>query len=128
MKHISVAVVSLLLAGCVLGKVHSPDTTSEWFLGQWEMVADEDKSAPYDLMEFRQGGIWVNYGPDCKEFKAQFHVHEGSLYVTFEVAEKGPAAMVFRPTADHSTLTYTSPRTRNNATYKRPERSPCQPG
>jgi hypothetical protein len=33
--------------------------------------------------------------------------------------------MIFRPNAEHTTLTFTSPRTRNNAVYRRAATSVC---
>jgi hypothetical protein len=117
----------LLLCGApVVATADRSDVSAPyWFVGQWEMASDEDNSAPYDLMEFRPNNVWVDYGPGCKEFLAEYHVYGRDIYVTSLVPDKGPIAMVFRPSEDHRVLTYTSPRTRHNAMFKRPSQSPC---
>ena len=53
------------------------------------------------------------------------HWWSGDLYVTSEIPGKGPISIVFRPNADGSKLTFTSPRTRNNAVYARIPKIPC---
>jgi hypothetical protein len=74
-----------------------------------------------------QGGKYTNYGVGCAvNAEMQFHTHAGDVYVTSEIPGKGPVALVFRPSADKSKLIYTSPRTRNNATYARLTPNPCE--
>ena len=44
---------------------------------------------------------------------------DDAVAITFEVPDKGPIALVFRPDPDGKRLTYTSPRTRNNAVMEK---------
>lgn len=125
----------LRAAGCLLASVCAligaldPAHAKElggWLFGTWTAIADED-GTPADIMSFGPGGKYTNYGVGCAvNSEMQFHTHEGDVYVTGEIPGKGPVALVFRPSADKSKLTYTSPRTRNNATYARLTPNPCQ--
>lgn len=100
---------------------------STWFIGRWLLAEDEDGSRPgVDLTEFRADGHYVIYGPDCTtSLIATYHVYKGDIFVSVDVPNKGPLALVFRPSADRERLTYTSPRTRNNAVYRRAPASIC---
>jgi hypothetical protein len=89
------------------------------------MTEDED-GTPSDTIEFRADGSYVNYGYGCRLASAKYHVGAEDIYVTHEIPGKGPIALVFRPTKDRTKLTYTSPRTRNNAVYERLSKSPCK--
>ncbi len=96
-----------------------------WPIGFWGMIEDEDGS-PADTMEFRADGTYINYGSRCRVSRARYHVFGGDIYVTAEIAGKGPIALVFRPTAERTRLVYTSPRTAKNAIYERVQIRPCQ--
>lgn len=96
--------------------------------GVWTATSDED-GTPADVMEFRADGTYINYGINCAvSGKSPFHVYAGDIYVTSEIPGKGPVSVVFRPSADKTKLTYTSPRTRNNAIYERLPSNPCKGG
>ncbi len=96
-----------------------------WMAGFWGATSDEDNS-PLDVMEFRKNGTWANYGHKCSRYsESRFHVFEGDIYVKLE-HPKGPIAIVFHPNFGKSKLTYTSPRTRNNAVYERLTENPCR--
>ena len=122
-------ILALLILGSVslssLAAVEEPS----WLLGVWQLTQDEDGSpAGTDLNEFRTGGRFVIYGPNCKENLGTYHLYNDDAYIAFDVPGKGPIAMIYRPNADHSKLTYTSPRTRHNAVYERVAAPPCHGG
>jgi hypothetical protein len=96
-------------------------------IGVWTATSDED-GTPADVFEIKPGGTYVNYGIGCRvNAEMPYHLFRGDLYVTSEIAGKGPVAIVFRPSKDGSQLTYTSPRTRNNALYEKLPSNPCEP-
>ena len=108
--------------------IHAATVISKpaWFLGQWILAEDEDGGPPgQDLDEFLADGHYVIYGPSCTRSLLAYHVHDGDIYVTGDVPGKGPIAMIFHPSADHTSLTYTSPRTRHNAVYRRAPPTIC---
>ena len=106
----------------------APDDNS-WLYGYWELATDEDGGQKgMDVDEFRPDGIYSILGPNCKPQLGRYHVYDGDIYVTFEIPGKGPIAMIYRPSPTKKTLTYTSPRTRNNATYEKLPGSPCAHG
>ena len=119
-----------LLAAIVFSSAsHANDTlrtNDAWMVGFWHMTADED-GTPADVMEFRADGTHIFYGTACQPFPTTYHLHGGDLYVTIGVPNKGPIVAVFRPTNDRTKLVFTSPRTRNNATYERLSASTCKP-
>ena len=113
-----------LLILCVSAGARSEDSNF-WMAGFWGATSDEDKS-PLDVMEFRKDGTWANYGHKCGRYaESRFHVFEGDIYVKLE-HPKGPIAIVFHPSFGKRKLTYTSPRTRNNAVYERLAGNPCK--
>jgi hypothetical protein len=86
-----------------------------WLVGTWTVISDEDNTPP-DFTEFTTSGTYITHGFDCSiRVEMPFHIHGGDIYITYEIPNKGPIALVYRPSADKRTLTYTSPRTRNNA-------------
>lgn len=77
------------------------------------------RDAP-DFADFTADGTYVNRGFDCSiRVDMPFHLHDGDIYITFEVPDKGPIALVFRPDPDGKRLTCTSPRTHNNAVMEK---------
>ena len=92
-------------------------------------MLDED-NGPLDFLEIRSDDTIVFWG-FCRNGRAtggeavRFHWHSGDIYVTSEIPGKGPIALVFRPDSSKKKLTYTSPRTRNNAHYEYRDKSPC---
>lgn len=100
-------------------------TAGPWFVGLWHTTTDEDGTSS-DTIAFRAYGSYVNCGPACQRATAKYHVVARDIHVTVEVPGKGPIAIVFRPSSDGTKLTYTSPRTRNNAVYERLSKSPCK--
>ena len=112
-----------LLLGCSPGVTAQPSELT----GVWTAVSDED-GTPADVFELRGNGTYVNYGIGCNiQEEMPYHVFHGDLYVTSEIPDKGPIAIVFRPSRDGKQLTFTSPRTRNNAVYERLASNPCEP-
>lgn len=105
----------------------SPSASPAWLIGQWTLAEDEDGGRPgMDLDEFFEDGRYIIYGPNCRESPAgAWHAFRGDIYVTLDLPGKGPIAMIFRPNAEHTALTYTSPRTRNNAVYRRATTTVC---
>ena len=71
---------------------------SGWALGFWQQTSDEDHGS-LDYFEVRKHGTFIDHG----------------YYQTFEIEDKGPVALIFRPNAARNVVTYTSPPTRNNA-------------
>lgn len=118
--------IAFALALCAPASALPPE--APWFVGFWTMTHDEDGTPP-DTMEFRADGTYINYGYRCSGVaKTKYHVYAGDIYVTFEVEGKGPIAIVFRQNSDRTQLTFTSPRSRKNATYARLRTNPCQSG
>lgn len=104
-----------MLCCCVARPAVATEPVPGWLIGTWTPVSDEDGTPP-DFADFTADGMYINHGFDCSiRVEAPFHLHDGDIYITFEVPDKGPIALVFRPDLDGKRLTYTSPRTRNNA-------------
>jgi hypothetical protein len=88
-----------------------------WAVGFWAQVLDEDGRPGDDTLQFRKDGTFVVYGSKCQQFPVgYFHLHQGNIYATFKTP-KGLVAAVYVPFQQHQRLTYTSPRTGNNAVY-----------
>jgi hypothetical protein len=102
------------------------EVQENWMIGAWEMTYDED-GTPADIMEFRADGTHVFWGipSACVPHLTNYHVHLGDIYVTIEVPGQGPIAAIFRPNEGRTKLVFTSPRTRNSATYQRLQENPC---
>jgi len=117
---------SLLFAVLLVASgVASAKTTPAWLVGTWTVTADED-GTPSDTATFTKDGKYINYGFSCSvHSEMPFHIYAGDIYITSEIPGKGPIAIVFRPSKDHHKLTYTSPRTRNNAVMERLPSNPC---
>jgi hypothetical protein len=129
--HRILAIFLLTVTTMSASAMPGPDTkeTLGWLYGYWELATDEDGGLRgMDVDEFRRDGTYSILGPDCKPHLGHYHVFDGDIYVTFDISGKGPIAMIFRPSPTKKTLTYTSPRTRNNATYEKPPGSPCARG
>lgn len=95
-----------------------------WLFGAWKVTHDEDNTPP-DIMAFKSG-VYVSYGVDCAfRYEWPMHIHGGDVFVKVEWP-KGPISIVFRPNADKTKLTFTSPRTRNNAIYEKLPSNPCE--
>jgi len=88
-----------------------------WLIGYWAQVADEDGRPGDDTLRFRKDGFVVVYGPKCQALPPSgFHLNKGNIYATFETP-KGLISAVYVPSQNHQRLTFTSPRTGNNAVY-----------
>jgi hypothetical protein len=99
--------------------------SSSLLVGSWTAISDEDHT-PADFFEITANGKYINYGFNCSvRHEAPTHWWNGDLYVTNEIFGKGPISIVFRPSADGNKLTFTSPRTFNNAVYARIPSIPC---
>jgi len=124
-EKLSMALFGIGLLACPFS-IYSAENKPDWMVATWTAVSDED-GTPADVMEFRKDGKYVNYGFNCAlAAEMPFHVYAGDIYVTSEVPNKGPISIVFRPSKDKENLTYTSPRTRNNAVYERLPSNPCR--
>jgi hypothetical protein len=88
-----------------------------WLFGTWTMTVDEDHG-PADSMTFRADGTFASYDDQCREHANSYFVRKGMVFLVIPQA-KGPVALVLVPDASKSTLTFTSPRTQNNAVYER---------
>jgi len=113
--------LAALILGCALlpSAAIADDKVPEWLIGTWTPVSDEDGTPP-DFADFTADWKYINHGFDCSvRSELPFHIRDGDIYVTIEVPEKGPIAIVFRPRNNGQQLTYTSPRTRNNAVLQK---------
>ena len=121
MRFVSIAACVLLTSAI---DVHASDNSKNPYIGYWVMTSDED-GTPTDTMEVRDDGTYVSHGWTCQMAEVvPYHIHNGDLYATIEVPKKGPISIVFRHRQD-GTLSFTSPRTRNNAYYTRAPSNPC---
>ena len=113
--HLLAPLIFALAQLCHAESLQSSDLG--WLVGTWQKTQDEDGTSP-DTLRFRNDGTWVAYGPDCEECIYKYFVHGGDVFLFIPI-EKGPVALVYRPNSSHSALTFTSPRTRNNAVYEK---------
>lgn len=117
--------LAALIAPICASAATTPQVEHSWLYGAWTVEHDEDGTPP-DVMAFVPGK-YVGYGVNCAyRMESPMHLNGGNVYVTFEVPNKGPIALIFRPVEKKSKLVFTSPRTRNNATYKRLDKNPCE--
>lgn len=119
----SLAITSLVLSPLVASAEQGPT----WIVGTWQKTLDEDH-APPDVMTFRADGTFLSFGPKCEQRTNHYFVHEGDAYLVVMIPGKGPVALVFRPNSDKSHLTFTSPRTLQNAQYEKIASPPCGRG
>jgi hypothetical protein len=118
-----VAVISAMIAAASCAAVERDAFKATGF---WHMTADEDNGPLGEVIEFRADGTYASYDRDCSVLAAvKFHVHDQDVYVTSTIPGKGPVAVIFHPSADGSRLSFTSPRTRNNAIYERIPGNKC---
>jgi hypothetical protein len=128
MKRSTPVLVAFLLTFSAAANAVSP----AWLPGLWFKTLDEDGS-PGDFIEFLPNGTAKLFGY-CMKFQAgqfdlvEWHEFSGDIYMTIEVERKGPIALVFRPSADRTALTFTSPRQRMNATYEKRDPKIVCPG
>ena len=123
-KLVAVAFAVILTSSC--NRVAEQSPSEAWATGFWRMTADEDNGPLGEVIEFTADGDYVWYGRECTAYpKIDAHVHNGDIYVTNTIPGKGPVAVIFHPNADHTQLTFTSPRTKNNATYERLTGTKC---
>ena len=115
-----------LMAGC--GPRSGAQQNIDWLYGTWEKTSGED-GLPSDKITFEDNGGWISYGPNGQETTLPYHLESGNIYLTIlpETPEKGPVAMVLKPSQDGATLMLTSPRTGNNAIYERVDRKKPRP-
>jgi hypothetical protein len=103
---------------------HAQQMSPSWLVGTWTVISDEDHTPP-DFADFTVDGKYINHGFNCSiRAEMSFHIYNGDIYVTAEISGKGPIAMVFRPSSDKKTMSYTSPRTHNNAVMAQ-VKTPC---
>lgn len=115
---------SLILVALMIAPLSLSAASDNPYVGFWEMTRDED-GTPKDTMEIRADGTYISHGWTCQRADVvPYHLHEGDLYASIEIQGKGPISIVFRHLAD-DTLTFTSPRTRNNSYYSRLAKNPC---
>ena len=100
------------------------ETKDLGFVGSWELDYDED-GTERDTMEFTADGKYVMHGSKCEIMESfPYHIYRGDLFAVLFVPGKGPIAMIFHRNSD-GRLSFTSPRTRQNAYYKRLSKNPC---
>lgn len=125
MRRTSVTALLLALAGSGYSTA-APPTTMDWLVGTWEKTHDEDNSPP-DILLFRSDGTFVSYAPRCEERVNSYFMHDGKVFMVIGIPDKGPVALVFQPSQNHQSLTFTSPRTLNNAVYEKRPSATCKP-
>lgn len=109
--------ITLILSAFFGGSCVRAAQVPAWPIGFWAQVLDEDGLPDDDTLQFRMDGSFVVYGSKCQEFPAgEFHLHKGNIYATFKTP-KGLVSAVYVPSQQHQRLTFTSPRTGNNAVY-----------
>lgn len=113
--------LQILLITCVLAlpgiscSAHNGGAP-RWLLGTWDKTLDEDGGPP-DSITFKSNGMFVTYDSQCNEHTNSYFVEKGMVFLIIPLA-KGPVALVLTPSADRSSMTFTSPRTQNNAVYE----------
>ena len=127
-RRIFLAVIMLaMLAGSSMSAAEKSGNT-QWMVGFWHQVSDEDPGDYRDAFELRADGTYRAFDNQCNFMGSlRYHTFDGDVYVTSVIPGKGPIAVVFRPTKDRARLTFTSPRTRNNAVYERIAAGKCIP-
>jgi hypothetical protein len=109
--------LTLLFSGLIGAGCARATQAPAWAVGFWAQVLDEDGRPGDDTLHFREDGTLVVYGSKCQQFPAgEFHLYQGNIYATFKTP-KGLVAAVYVPSQQHQRLTFTSPRTGNNAVY-----------
>jgi hypothetical protein len=120
-------VLAVVLALSASASQAAESRVPEWLQGFWQMTQDEDQGPTGNLAEFRSDGTYVYYERDCAAHPAvPFHMHDGEIFVMNFIPKKGPVSVMFHPSADHRSFTYTSPRTFNNARFERVELTACK--
>jgi len=98
-----------------------------WLPGIWQMTEDEDKGPTGELVLFTADGKAHFYDKDCLPMPPiGFHIYDGDVYMTALIPGKGPVSHVLHPIEGHTKLTFTSPRTFNNATYSKTQLTACK--
>ncbi|WP_157616974.1 hypothetical protein [Rhodanobacter sp. Soil772] len=109
--------LTLILSGLLGASCARAEQVPAWAEGFWAQVVDEDGRPGDDTLKFRKDGSFVVYGSKCQEFPVgEFHLYKGNIYATFKTP-KGLVSAVYIPSKKHQRLTFTSPRTGNNAVY-----------
>ena len=119
-----ISVYALSMAVLFFSQLASADTVPSWLVGNWKLVSDEDHTGMSDSIQFRADSMWRNYAPTCNFSMGKYVLIKEDVVMLVEL-KKGPTALVFRPNTDHTTLSFTSPRTNNNSTYERIKSMPC---
>lgn len=92
---------------------------ANWPTGYWLQIKDEDGQARDDTFQVLADGTVLAYDSQCREIASgRSHLYDGTLFVTWR-SPKGPIAIAYVPSKNHELLTFTSPRTGNNAIYSR---------
>ena len=119
-RMMAIAAILLFCTSCSA----APVVDTSWLVGSWEKIQDEDGPSK-DVIRFNDDGTYVSFGPNCEERSLQYFVWNGNVFLMVDMP-KGPVALVFRPDTTHQQMTFTSPRTLNNALYKKAESSSCR--
>jgi hypothetical protein len=98
--------------------------STDWPLGTWIKTTDED-NGPADSITFRDDGTFATYDDQCREHRNAYFIQTGMIFLVIP-KEKGPVALVLVPTTDKMSMSFTSPRTQNNAVYIRSRVPHCQ--
>lgn len=120
-------VVLLSAALAFSGSACSTDRAgeSDWPVGTWVKTIDEDNGPP-DSVTFRSDGTFATYDKQCRVHTNAYFVEKGMIFLIIPL-KKGPVALIFRPNADKSSMSFTSPRTQNNAVYVPSGAPHCRP-
>lgn len=115
----------LLLINFINPEPLSTSGEATWPTGYWTQVEDEDGQASDDTFQVLADGSVLTYDKQCRVIASGLsHIHDGILFVTWE-SKKGPIAIAYVPSQNRKRLTFTSPRTGNNAVYSRSQN--CYP-
>ena len=109
--------LTFMLSSCIGASCARADQVPAWTVGFWTQIVDEDGRPGDDTLKFRKDGSFVVYGSKCQQFPVgEFHLYKGNIYATFKTP-KGLVSAVYVSSQNNKRLTFTSPRTGNNAVY-----------
>lgn len=117
----------LPLAALLLGVSCASGAEDEyWFLGIWEKVHDDNRSAPYEMVGFREDGTFIDYGGACRDRLGTFQVRNRTIVVAPPAQGAIAAAFVLVPSEDRTSLTRSVEGTPAKATFVRAARPLCK--
>jgi hypothetical protein len=117
MNKFAAVILLAVTFSAVSARASGQSEVPAWLVGYWAQVADEDGSPGDDTLEIRADGSVISYTRKCVALPTgELHLYRGNGYVTY-TTRKGLISLLFVPSSDHKTLTFTSVRTGNNSVY-----------